>query len=221
MLTDSLNNPSEHRLEGKDWPSNGFTMIGMKRLENLHYCIERVLLEGVPGDFLEAGVWKGGATIFMSAVLRERGIMDRRVWVADSFKGLPPPKPEYPADANDEHYRVPELAVSRQTVEEGFRRFGLLSKNVVFVEGWFNETLPACGVEKLALLRLDGDMYESTITCLDALYDRVQTGGYIIVDDYGYIQSCRQAVHDFLDKRKLKPVIHSIDWTGVFWKKEN
>jgi O-methyltransferase len=220
VLTDTVSDAPDARLDGKDWPERGFTMIGMRRLENLQFCVESILAEGISGDLLEAGVWKGGAAILMKAMLKERGVLDRRVWIADSFEGLPPPNPKYPLDAHDTHHLMPELAVPRYVVEENFRKFGLLDENVIFIEGWFSETLDSCGAENLALLRLDGDMYESTLTTLNALYDRVQRGGYVIVDDYGYITSCRQAVHDFLELRQLQPKIKKIDWTGVYWRKD-
>jgi hypothetical protein len=219
VLTDEIHNPSPARRDGKDWPELGFTMIGAARLDNIQRCIESILQEGIAGDFLEAGVWKGGAAMFMKAMLLEAGINDRTVWLADSFQGLPPPNADYPADAEDVHYQHEALAISLQDVQENFRKLDLLDENVRFVQGWFHETLPHCPVRQLALLRLDGDMYESTIVTLEALYDCVSPDGYVIVDDYGYLESCRQAVHDFLQARSLQPRIEKIDWTGVFWRK--
>ena len=219
VLTDQIHHPSAARLDGKDWPELGFTMIGVQRLENLQHCIESIIRENIPGDFLEAGVWKGGAAMLMKGMLMEAGDQNRSVWLADSFRGLPPPKVDYPADAGDTHHEHKALAVPLAAVQENFRRLGLLDARVRFVEGWFHETLPDCPVERLALLRLDGDMYESTIVTLQSLYDRISPGGYVIVDDYGYLESCRKAVHDFLDSRNLAPDIKQIDWTGVFWRK--
>jgi O-methyltransferase len=151
--------------------------------------------------------------------LHEYDSNNRSVWLADSFQGLPPPKPEYSEDDGDTHYIYQELAISVDQVKENFSRFGLLDEKVLFIEGWFHETLPKCKVQELALLRLDGDMYESTIVSLESLYNRVAQGGFVIVDDYGYMKSCRKAVHDFLDSRSLNPVLKKIDWTGVYWRK--
>lgn len=220
VLTDQINDPSNSRMEGKDWPKNGLTMIGLKRLENIQECADRVIKEGIPGDFVEAGVWRGGASIFMRAILKSYQVSDRVVWLADSFKGLPPPKPEYPEDKDDTHYLFEELGISQDQVRANFKKFDLLDNQVKFIEGWFNETLYKSAIKQIALLRLDGDMYESTFVSLEALYHKVEVGGYVIIDDYGYIESCRQAVHDFLDKNSLKPVIHKVDWTGVYWKKD-
>jgi hypothetical protein len=195
-------------------------MIGLKRLENIQTCIIEIIEQNIEGDFLEAGVWKGGASIFMRAILKYYGICDKSVWLADSFKGLPPPKLEYPADKDDTHYQHAALAISLEQVKCNFEAFDLLDEQVKFIEGWFHETLFTAPIDKISLLRLDGDMYESTYVSLDALYHKVSIGGFVIIDDYGYIESCRQAVHDFLDKNSLKPIIHKIDWTGVYWRKE-
>ena len=81
------------RENGEDWPLIAHTMIGMKRLDNLQYCVEKVIAENVPGDLIETGVWRGGAAIFMRAILKAYGVTGRRVLVADSFEGLPSPNP--------------------------------------------------------------------------------------------------------------------------------
>jgi O-methyltransferase len=210
----------EVREEGHDWPVRAHTMIGVKRLQNIRYCAEEVFNAGVPGDFMETGVWRGGATIFMRAVLAAHQRADKRVWVADSFAGLPEPDPQsFPADRGDQHHTHPELAASLQSVKENFARYGLLDEQVVFLPGWFRETLPNCDVKELSLLRLDGDMYESTIIALDALYPRLMPGGFLIVDDYGAVPGCKQAVHDYRRKHGIAEEIVPIDWAGVFWRK--
>ncbi len=173
-----------NRQEGRDWPVLAHTMIGMKRLENLQFCVEDVLLKGVPGDLIETGVWRGGATIFMRAILKAYGIADRRVWVADSFAGLPPPDPgKYPADANDKHHTKKPLAISLEEVKANFEKYGLLDKQVQFLKGWFKNTLPVAPITRLAVVRLDGDLYESTMDGLTNLYPKLSVGGYLIVDD--------------------------------------
>src|SRR5688572_4859073 len=84
-VTDSIYDPTEARVTGNDWPTRGHTMIGRARLDNLQACLESVLTREVPGDVIEAGVWRGGAAIFMRALLKVYGVRDRTVWVADSF----------------------------------------------------------------------------------------------------------------------------------------
>lgn len=210
----------EDRTKGWDWPRRGETMVGLGRLENVRRCVTDVVCTGVPGDLLEAGVWRGGVAIYMRAVLGAYGDTTRKVWLADSFQGLPKPDAErYPADAGDVHHVWDELAVSVDEVRHNFERYGLLDDQVQFLEGWFHETLPTAPVERLAVLRLDGDMYESTIVSLEALYDRVSPGGYVIVDDYGSHPQCAAAVDEFRAARGITEPLEAADWTGVYWQR--
>ncbi|BBZ40914.1 hypothetical protein MCNS_39770 [Mycobacterium conspicuum] len=206
------------RLLGRDWPSLSFSMIGGVRMRNLRFACETVLLDGVEGDFAETGVWRGGACILMKGILEAYGDRSRRVFVADSFAGLPPPDPEnFPADAGDQHHTRTQLEVSRADVENNFRRFGLLDERVVFLEGWFKDTLPDAPIDRLAVLRLDGDMYESTIEALDALYHKVPYGGFVIVDDY-MLPACAKAVDDFRERYEITSPILPIDGWGTYWR---
>jgi O-methyltransferase len=210
----------EDREVGRDWPPTAETMIGLKRLDSLQFCIERVLADDVPGDLIETGVWRGGATIFMRAVLAAFGVADRTIWVADSFQGVPSPRPEkYPADEGWHFSRLSELGVDIETVRANFRRYGLLDDQVQFLPGWFEDTLPKAPIQQLAVLRLDGDLYESTWHALSALYGKVSLGGYVIVDDYGVITACRQAVDDFRASESIEASLTWIDESGVFWRK--
>jgi len=206
--------------KGNYWPVRAHTMIGLRRLENIQFCVETSIKDGIPGDLIETGVWRGGACIFMRAILKAYGDTKRIVWLADSFDGLPPPNAAtYPADAGDRHHTYHDyLAVSRQEVEENFRRYNLLDEQVRFLEGWFKDTLPKAPIDHLAVLRLDGDMYESTIQALDFLYEKVSRGGFVIVDDY-HLGPCKQAVTDFRSRRCIKDAISDIDGMGVFWRK--
>lgn len=204
---------------GWDWPSVAHTMIGKKRLANLRALVESVLGNNVKGDFIETGVWRGGACILMRAILKAYCVIDRCVWLADSFEGLPRPnEKKYPADAGDKFYAYPELSVSIGQVKHNFEKYGLLDDQVKFLQGWFKDTLPSAPIEKLALLRLDGDMYESTMDALLALYDKVSKGGFVIIDDYHVVEGSKLAVHDFLSDRRLNPTIEEIDGVGVYWK---
>jgi len=208
------------REDGRDHPVLAHTMIGLKRLGNLQFCIEDVLARNVPGDLIETGVWRGGAAILMRAVLKAYGIRDRKVWAADSFAGLPPPDAvNYPADAGDTHHLMPHLAISLDQVKSNFAAYGLLDEQTCFLEGWFKDTLPTAPISKLSVMRLDGDMYESTMDALVHLYPKLSPGGYVIVDDYGYIASCRRAVHDYRAAQNIMDEILEVDWTGVYWQK--
>jgi O-methyltransferase len=208
------------RAEGRDWPADAETMIGLPRLDNLQFCITDVLRRGVPGDLIETGVWRGGATIFMRGVLKAYGDSDRTVWVADSFQGLPKPNVrQAPADAGDILWTYGYLAVPLKTVQRNFARYGLLDSQVRFLVGWFRDTLPDAPIDRLAVLRLDGDMYESTMDALRALYPKLSVGGYIIIDDYECLSPCKQAVDDYRAEHGITEPIQYIDWTGAFWQR--
>jgi O-methyltransferase len=210
---------SESREVGRDWPADAETMVGMKRLANVRACVEQVLQDGVPGDLIETGAWRGGTTIYMRAVLKAHGVEDRTVWVADSFAGLPPFDGRFTADAGDQHHTRTDLAISLEEVQENFGRYDLLDDRVEFLKGWFSDTLPEAPIEQLAVLRLDGDMYSSTMDALQALYDKVSVGGFVIVDDYGAVPACAKAIHDFRDTHGITDALEPIDWAGVFWRK--
>jgi hypothetical protein len=157
----------------------------------------------------------------MRAILKAHGITNRIVWLADSFEGLPEPDPRFPQDRGDKLSTFKDvLGVSLETVKANFERYGLLDDQVRFLKGWFKDTLPVSPIERLAVLRLDGDMYASTMDSLVNLYDKVSAGGYVIVDDYGQIKACKQAVDDFRRERGISDPICQVDRSGVYWRKE-
>jgi O-methyltransferase len=212
------------RLDGSSagrWPDDiGFyhTMIGRRRLDNVHECLDVIRRDGIRGDLIECGVWRGGTVVFMRGYLAAHDLQDRDVLVADSFAGLP--KPSVTDEGLDiSREVVPILAIDRSRVEALFRGYDLLDERVRFLEGWFADTLPGAECSQLALLRLDGDLYSSTRDALLACYDRVTPGGFVIVDDYGAIPQCARAIADFRAERGITDTIHAIDWTGVYWQK--
>ncbi|AUD24762.1 TylF/MycF family methyltransferase [Bacillus cereus group sp. BC251] len=208
------------RHDGMDWPRAAHSMIGRERMNQLQEAMETVVRENIEGDFIETGVWRGGSCIFMNGFLQANNITDRNVWVADSFEGLPAPNLEqYPKDYGDYLHTFDYLRVSLEQVQENFKKYDLLNDQVKFLKGWFKDTLPTAPIEKIAIARLDGDMYESTMDGLVNLYDKVSKGGYIIIDDYG-LPPCAEAVTDFRNRRNLKAPITKIDVFGVYWRKE-
>jgi O-methyltransferase len=210
----------DDRARGGEWPLFAQTMIGTARLDNIRHCIESAIADGVPGNLIETGVWAGGATIFMRGVLAAHGVDDRTVWVADSFEGLPRPRPEeYPADAGARYHEAPPLSVPLEEVQESFRRYGLLDEQVRFLKGWFKDTLRTIPNPEWAVIRIDCDMYESTIDALSALYPDLSPGGYLIVDDYA-LEACRRAVDDFRRRHDVSEPIEHIDWTGIYWRRD-
>lgn len=196
-------------------------MIGMQRLTSLQHCVETVLVDDVPGDLVECGVWRGGACILMRAVLAAYGDATRCVWLADSFEGVPRSDPaNYKADKGIRaDFAAGILGVSEAEVRANFERYGLLDDQVRFLPGWFKDTLRDAPIDRIAVLRLDGDLYESTIQALDALYPRLSPGGFCIIDDYQAVTPCEQAVSDYRSKHGISAEIVDIDGTGVLWRK--
>jgi O-methyltransferase len=114
----------------------------------------------------------------------------------------------------------PQLAVSQEEVEENFRRLGLLDVNVRFLKGWFIDTLPTAPIDKIAVLRLDGDLASSTLEALENLESKVSPGGFILVDDFNDIPQCKWAVEKYRKERNITAPIHEVDWTGIYWVKQ-
>jgi O-methyltransferase len=208
------------RADGRDWPRFAQTMVGMKRLDNVQYCVETALADGVPGDLIETGVWRGGVIILMRAILDAYADTDRVVFAADSFCGLPAPDDAYPADAKSRLHEAEPLAIGRDEVERNIGLYGLLDQRVRFLEGWFKDTLPSVAKNTWSVIRLDGDMYESTMDALTNLYPNLSPGGFLIVDDYTY-EPCKRAVSDYRDAHGIREPIEMVDWLGAFWRRES
>lgn len=203
------------------------SMLPIARFNNLQSCVLDVIARGVPGDLIETGVWRGGATIFMRAILKARGVTDRTVWVADSFEGLPEPDADkFPVEAKAHNGPMMtkaynHFAVGIEDVQRNFRAFGMLDAQVRFLKGWFKDTLPTAPIERIAVMRLDGDYYESTMDGLVNLYDKLSVGGYAIIDDYGEDTwtYCRKAVDDFRTARGITDPMIRVDSKCYYWQR--
>jgi O-methyltransferase len=198
------------------------TLGSQANVDNVHFCTEAVIREGVPGDLLEAGVFRGGQSILMKGILDAWGETDRKVILADSFEGLPTPDPSSDMDdvlAHEMLGRVGAFAASLATVKENFDRYGLLDDRVVFVKGWFNQSLPTAPIDKLAIMRLDADYYESTMDALTNLYPKLSVGGWVILDDYGHPMGCRTAVNEFREANGIEDPIQMADDHVGFWQR--
>ena len=213
---------ADARRTGEDWPRGAETMVGTARLNNVETLVTKALRSNVPGDLVETGVWRGGVVILMRALLDALGDTDRSVWACDSFEGLPPANlEEYPMEVGhvfDDGLRD-QLAVSVEEVRANFERYELLDDRTKFLVGWFRDTLPTAPIEQIAVLRLDGDLYESTMDALVHLEPKVSPGGFVIVDDYKSWEPCRQAVSDYRTANDITAPIHEVDWSGVWWQK--
>lgn len=213
-----FSNNQQRRYGIECWPLDADSMVGIFRLVNIYSCLKDVIENNIEGDFVETGVWKGGSCVMANAVIHEYNQSHKRkVHVFDSFEGLP--IPYMSQDAGDNHHTIDCLAISEDRVKETFSSYNLLTENVLFRKGWFKDTMQKIDdIDKVAVLRLDGDMYSSTIEVLEALYDKVQIGGYIIIDDWT-LKGAKLAVNDFLGKRGITPTIIDIDTASCYWKK--
>ena len=197
------------------------TLLDEAALDHLQACAHQICMFDIPGDFMECGVWRGGACIFLRALQRAFGAGGRRVWVADSFQGLPAPDPDKNLLDAVLHEYLQDAGGFRVTLEEvrqNFARYDLLDDQVRFLPGWFHETLPSFQGQ-LALLRLDGDWYESTRVALESLYDWISEGGYIVIDDYHPVVGAYAAVNDFRRERGVTDPITSVNHQLHFWRK--
>lgn len=191
-------------------------MAGLECLADLALQVQYVLAHNIPGSFVECGVWRGGASFLIAELLRQAEVTDRKVWLFDSFEGLPPPERidgpaaiAYSQNSNSPLY-FNNCRASLEEVERIATELGLASYTE-FVKGWFDQTLPANRdrVGPIALLRIDCDWYSSVRCCLENLYDQVADRGFLILDDYYTWDGCAAAVHEFLGKRLLSNRIES------------
>ncbi len=212
------------RVSGRDWPLHGLTMSGLQRLDDLQVCVESLVRDGIDGDAIEAGSWRGGSSILMRATFDSLGAKNRTVWVADSFAGFPVADPDRPAHDYPQtlgpYARFPFLTAPEEDVRGAFARLGL-EAGTRFIAGFFEETLPALSGHPWSLVRLDGDTYSATKLGLEVLYPSLAVGGYLIVDDYGALEECRAAVDEFRQQHGIEEPLEEVDWTCVRWRRES
>jgi hypothetical protein len=205
------------RAAGMDWPLQGLTMVGLGRLDDLQACVESVVADDVGGDVIEAGAWRGGASLFARAALDALGD-DRTVWVADSFQGFPAAGGGDPEEGRLSAFDF--LAVPLDEVRESFRRLGC-ERGVEFVPGFFEDTLPRLSGRRWSIVRLDADTYGPTRLALQALYPGLSAGGYVVIDDYGSFPGCRRAVDEFRSENGITEPLEPIDFSGARWRRES
>lgn len=205
---------------GRDWPYLGRSMVGKYRLEHLHLSIHTVVEEGIPGSFVETGIWRGGSCMLARALFRVYNETHREVLACDSFRGLPPGDEELYGKLDVGWQTLSYLAVEEEIVRDFFVEMGVLDEQVYFVKGFFNDSMPVVAkhIDAISILRLDGDLYESTVDVLYHLYHRVSLGGYIVVDDWGL--PAENATFDFLQIHDPNAQIEIIDNNSRFWRKQ-
>ena len=205
--------------------SQAVSLLPKARFTNIEQLILQIVEDQVEGDLIETGVWRGGAVIYMRAILKILNITNRNVWVADSFEGLPTPdKDKNPLEAETSEViklMYQNFEAGLLEVKNNFQRFDLLDDQVKWLKGWFKDTLPSAPIEKLSMIRLDGDYYDSTMDSLANLYDKLSVGGFVIVDDYGEDTwtDCRRAVQDFRLSKNITDAIVPVDSVCVYWRK--
>jgi O-methyltransferase len=208
-----------------------FTMTSAERLWSLIGAVRYVTDAGLPGDFVECGVWRGGSVMAMAKELNRLSVTDRQIWLYDTYAGMTAPT-DFDVEAGTgvtatEMLSTTEIGdgnnvwcvAGRADVEANVRSTGYPFSNFHFIEGDVAQTLQTSVPEKIALLRLDTDWYESTRVGLEVLYPRLVPGGVCILDDYGHWQGARTAVDEYFAAQGHRPYMHPIDYSGrVFIK---
>jgi len=212
------------------------TMLPMGRLFDLYDAVATVNREGLAGDIVECGVWNGGGIGLAGLANRQVHGPNRKLHIFDSFQGLPQPTEEdtdaHPqlrrknadeADAKEALAPVGMFVGKSQAEVEDFlvKSLGLPKKELVFHVGWFQETIPGCAdkIGDVAVLRLDGDWYESTKVCLEGLYRNVVKNGFVIIDDYGDFRGCKKAFDEFIASNSIVPNMKHSDSACVYFRK--
>ncbi|PHM36573.1 TylF/MycF/NovP-related O-methyltransferase [Xenorhabdus innexi] len=207
---------------------NIHTYVSEEALSNIRFAVETVHRENIEGDLLDCGVLRGGTSIYMAGALKYLS-SSRKVYVADSFSGLPSPSAKDGMFINQFWHRFAkhlplynlDCLATIDDVKENFHRYGLLSESVVFTKGWFADTLPCLPDEaRFSVIRIDADWYSSTLDVLNNTYHKLSENGFIIIDDY-HLPGCQNAVDEF---RKLHGITAQLEVAdksaGVFfWRK--
>jgi O-methyltransferase len=193
-----------------------YSMCSLSRLRSLDRLASCVDEEQIAGDIVECGVCNGGsAAILANRVCRSSE--QRHVWLLDSFAGLPPAGDK---DGPDAARWVGACYGRPNAVRDVLQRVGARDDAFTLVPGWFNDTVPSLPVERIALLHIDADWYESVLVVLEHLYDKVSPGGYIVFDDFHYWKGCRKAFEEFFGRRNIQPQVHPVDGIAVYIRKD-
>jgi O-methyltransferase len=206
-----------------------YTMTSAKRCRALWRICEEAITDKVVGSFVECGVWRGGSAGLMGKVIQNRAA-GRDLHLFDSFQGLPEPTPIDGSDASvysgdrasGQLAPIGQCVADYQSVRNYLtEELGLPATMIHFHVGWFQDTVPkdSTTLGPIAVLRLDGDWYESTRICLEHLYPLISPGGIVILDDYYYWEGCSKATDEYRVQMHIDAPLKRIDATACYWKK--
>lgn len=202
-----------------------FTMTSAARMFALFKAVEYVVQTGIPGDFVECGVWRGGSAMVIAYTLQRLGVSDRRIWLYDTFTGMSAPtdldhklRSTEPAmvkwNASRRANHVDWCYSPLDEVRANMESTGYPRERLVYVRGKVEETLPSQAPDRVALLRLDTDFYESTAHSLRCLYPQLAAGGVLILDDYGSWHGAKVAVDEYVQQHGVSMLLNRIDNAG-------
>jgi len=200
------------------------TMTSKERMFALHESVKYIINNGIPGDFVECGVWRGGSTMMIAHTLLKMGVSDRTIYLYDTFEGMTEPT-EFDNKVSDDGFSVLDSWKNRQKDEHNEWCFASLSEvkenmsstgypegNLIFVKGDVAKTIPDSMPATASLLRLDTDWYESTLHELNHLFPALTTSGVLIIDDYGHWSGSKKAVDEYFSDGQI--LLNRIDYSG-------
>lgn len=188
----------------------GFTLLSYTKMQALFEIASKAAM--LDGDIVECGSYNGGSGAIMARASQ------KKIWMFDSFEGLPPPTKEDGESTIARYYRGWDRG-SVEKVHRAFSMLGISDQNYICIKGWFQDTLPRSSITKIALLHIDADWYESVRFVLEQLYEKVQPGGYVVVDDYGHWEGCKKAIDEFIALRPQGVNLVPIDHEAVYFRK--
>lgn len=204
----------------------GFSMTSVERMYSLFKSVEYIVKNDIEGDFVECGVWKGGSSMLIADTLQHLGCSDRKIYMYDTYEGMSAPTEDdrnvygdqaiekYASTLVETESKSDWCYASFDEVSINIMSTGFGNENVVMVKGKVEETIPGVIPNKISLLRLDTDWYESTYHELNHLYPILSVSGVLIVDDYGHWEGAKKATDNYFDKQRSKILLNRIDYTG-------
>ena len=192
-----------------------YTAVFIPRLASLYKLSKEIDRRGVVGDIVECGVYNGGSSALMASVCCHSSI-ERDIWLFDSFEGLPEPTDKDGKKAQSCGWWCHG---NLDKVKRIYQSLCIPEYRVRIVKGWFKDTFPSTQVQDIALLHIDADWYESVKLCFENFYERVQPGGFIVIDDYGHWEGCKRATDEFLTSRAINAELIQVDYTGRYFQK--